>query len=428
MFRALSASVAPARAPRRHVGGAAAAALVTVALAACRVGGQGPSPAPLPFVSAEAAAARGVDVRTLRSRLDRAVTDAVRDGAFPGAVALVGSRAGILALASAGQLDANDPATPNERTIWDLASLTKVIGTTSAMERLVQAGKVDLDAPVQRYLPEWTGPGKDQVRIRHLLTHSAGLPAWRPLYKEASSPEQAMALVLATPLDTVPGVRMVYSDLGAILLGEVVRRVSGAPLDVFVGREVFTPLGMRETGWRPAPSLKPRIAPTEIDPWRQRHLRGEVHDENAYALGGMTGHAGLFSTAADLSRLARMYLNWGTLDGVRVLDSTTIARFTARPETSLSNRALGWEKPTGSNSAGHRMSPAAFGHTGFTGTSIWIDPGNDIFVILLTNRVNPTRENRKIGQVRIAVADAVMGTLQGCADNASLLECPAGGR
>ena len=237
MFRSLEAPVATPRAPRRHLGSAVATALATIAIAACRVGGQGPSPAPLPYVSAEAAAARGIDVRTLKSRLDRAVQEAVRDGAFPGAVALVGSRAGILALASGGQLDVNDAATPNERTIWDLASLTKVIGMTSAMERLVQAGKIDLDAPVQRYLPEWTGPGKDQVRIRHLLTHSAGLPAWRPLYKEAASPAQAMALVLATPLDTVPGVRMVYSDLGAILLGEIVRRVSGAPLDAFVDRK-----------------------------------------------------------------------------------------------------------------------------------------------------------------------------------------------
>jgi CubicO group peptidase (beta-lactamase class C family) len=185
---------------------------------------------------------------------------------------------------------------------------------------------------------------------------------------------------------------------------------------------------MRETAWRPAASLRARIAPTEVDPWRQRHLRGEVHDENAFALGGISAHAGLFSSAADLSRLARMYLNHGRLDGVQVLDSATIARFTSRPDSPLSNRALGWEKPNGSNSAGRRMSAAAFGHTGFTGTSFWVDPANDVFVILLTNRVNPTRENRKIGGVRIAVADAVMGALQGCAENATLLECPGSGR
>lgn len=395
---------------------------------ACRLPGQGPSPAPLPRVSPEEAAARRVSVAELQGRLERVLQQAMRDSAFPGAVALVGSRTGILAEASVGRLDAADATVPNERTLWDLASLTKVIGMTSAVMRLVQEGRIDLDAPVQRYLPEWTGPGKDRVTVRHLLSHSSGLPAWRPLYKEAHSPAEALALVFATPLDTLPGVRMVYSDLGAILLGQIATRVSGIPFDQFVTREVFRPLGMRETRWLPPASLRSRIAPTEVDPWRQRHLRGEVHDENAYALGGISAHAGLFSTAADLSRLARMYLGHGRLDRVQVLDSATIEGFTARPNSSLSNRALGWEKPNGANSAGKRMSPAAFGHTGFTGTSFWVDPANDVFVILLTNRVNPTRQNTKIGQVRIAVSDAVMGALQGCPEGASVLECPANDR
>jgi CubicO group peptidase (beta-lactamase class C family) len=309
-----------------------------------------------------------------------------------------------------------------------MASLTKVVGLTSAVLRLVQDGRLDIDAPVQRYVPEWKGPNKDRVTVRHLLTHSSGLPSWRPLYKEATSPAHALSLVLATPLDTLPGRRMVYSDLGAILLGEVATRVAGRPFHEIATREVFAPLDMRETAWLPPASKRARIAPTEIDPWRQRHLRGEVHDENAYALGGVAPHAGLFSTAADLSRLARMYLGHGVLDGVRVLDSATIARFTSRPDSPLSNRALGWEKPTGSNSAGRRMSASAFGHTGFTGTSFWVDPANDVFVILLTNRVNPTRENRRIAGVRVAVADAVLGTLQGCAENAPVLECPASSR
>lgn len=395
---------------------------------ACRLPGQGPSIPPLPRVSAEAAAARRIDVAALQGRLERVLQQAVRDSAFPGAVALVGGHDGVLAQASVGHLDAGDPAIPTERTLWDLASLTKVVGMTSALMHLVQEGRVDLDAPVQRYLPEWTGQWKDRVTVRHLLTHSSGLPAWRPLYKEANSPSEAMQLVFATPLDTVPGVRMVYSDLGAILLGQVVTRVSGAPFNEYVTRKVFRPLGMRETRWLPPRSLAKRIAPTEIDPWRQRHLRGEVHDENAFALGGISAHAGLFSTAADLSRLARMYLGHGRLDGVQVLDSAVIERFTAHPSSSLSNRALGWEKPNGSNSAGHRMSSAAFGHTGFTGTSLWVDPGNDVFVILLTNRVNPTRQNTKIGRVRIAVADAVLGALEGCAEGATVLECPGEGR
>lgn len=402
--------------------------LLAVATTACRLPGQRPTPRPLPRVPAEEAAARGIDVATLQQRLERALAQAARDSAFPGAVAMVGSRSGILAQASVGVLDAANPVRPDERTIWDLASLTKVVGMTSAVLHLVQEGKLDLEAPVQRYLPEWTGPGKERVTLRHLLSHSAGLPAWRPLYKEANSPEQALALVLATPLDTLPGVRMVYSDLGAILMAQVASRVAGTSFDRYVTERVFRPLGMRETGWRPARSLRARIAPTEVDPWRQRHLRGEVHDENAFALGGISGHAGLFSTATDLSLLARAYLGRGVLDGVRVFDEATVTRFTAQPDSPLSNRALGWEKPNGSNSGGHRLSPSAFGHTGFTGTSLWIDPAQDVFIILLTNRVNPTRENRKIGQVRIAVADAVMGALQGCPEGASVLECPGTGR
>lgn len=380
------------------------------------------------MASAAEVSSRRIDVARVQGALDRVLQRALQDSAFPGAYAVVGTHSGILAQAGVGHLDADDPTVPDAKTLWDLASLTKVVGLTSGVMRLVQAGKLDIDSPVQRYLPEWTGQWKARVTVRHLLTHSSGLPAWRPLYKEATSPAQALALVLATPLDTVPGVRMVYSDLGAILLGQIVNRVAGVPFNVLATREVFEPLGMRETTWLPPKSKLPRIAPTEIDPWRQRHLRGEVHDENAFALGGISSHAGLFSTAADLSRLTRMYLNHGILDGVRVLDSATIERFTARPDSPLSNRALGWEKPTGSNSAGHRMSARAFGHTGFTGTSIWIDPGQDIFVILLTNRVNPTRENRRIGQVRIGVADAVLGVIQGCADSATILECPGSQR
>ncbi len=176
-----------------------------------------------------------------------------------------------------------------------------------------------------------------------------------------------MALAIATPLDTMPGIRMVYSDLGAIILGEVVMRVTGQPLERFLREQVFASLGMRETTYLPAESLLARIAPTEVDPWRQRHLRGEVHDENAFALGGVSAHAGLFSTAQDLVRLARMYLGGGTLEGVRFLSPVTIAQFTTVQDPALSHRALGWETPNGTNSAGHLMSSRAFGHTGFTG-------------------------------------------------------------
>ena len=352
-------------------------------------------------------AAAAVVLDSLRSILQRARTDS----AFPAAYAIVGNRSGIVAEFGVGALDWKPSPPPDARTLWDLASLTKVVGMTSAVMQLVDAGRIDLDAPAQRYLPEWTGANKERVTIRHLLTHSSGLPAWRPLYKESSSAESAVAVVIATDLDTLPASRMVYSDLGAILLGKVVERVSGEALDAYLARRVFGPLGMRDTRYRPPVSERERIAPTEYDPWRQRHIRGEVHDENAFALGGVSGHAGLFSTARDLARFARMYLNGGTLDGARILSRETIERFTAVQNASLSHRALGWETPNGSNSAGRRMSSRAFGHTGFTGTSIWMDPANDVFVVLLTNRVNPTRQNPRIGAVRIALADAVLAAL-----------------
>ena len=348
----------------------------------------------------------------LRDTVLRLLERAISDSAFPGAYAVVGTHDRILASVGAGRLDWSASPAPDEHTIWDLASLTKVVGMTTALMQLVEEGRVELDAPVERYLTEWTGSGKDRVTVRDLLTHSAGLPAWRPLYKEAPDAASALALVVATPLDTVPGARYVYSDLGAILLGQIVERVSGEPLDVHLRRRVFEPLGMTATGFRPDASLRSRIAPTEYDPWRQRHLRGEVHDENAFALGGVAGHAGLFSTAHDLARFAQMYLNGGALGPRRVFTPRTMAIFTTVQDRRLSHRGLGWETPTGTNSSGRGLSPTAFGHTGFTGTSLWIDPASDLFIILLTNRVNPTRENRRIGAVRIALADAVTAALQ----------------
>lgn len=366
--------------------------------------------ASVPRVPAEArdAVADRLLAFSLQDSLTAILTAGVRDSAFPGAVAVVGTHRGAVITATAGSIDWAPSPEPTLSTLWDVASLTKVIGLTSAMMLLVERGQLDLDAPVQRYVREFSSRGKEAVTVRHLLTHSSGLPAWRPLYKEAEGPAEALALAIATPLDTIPGIRMVYSDLGAIILGEVVARVSGQALETFLRNQVFAPLGMRETMFRPPVSLRERIAPTEVDPWRQRHLRGEVHDENAYALGGVSSHAGLFSTAADLVLLARMYLNRGVLDGNRFLATATIDTFTAVQNSAMSHRALGWETPNGSNSAGRLMSPLSFGHTGFTGTSFWVDRQRGVFVILLSNRVNPTREHRGITAVRTAVADAAM--------------------
>jgi len=362
--------------------------------------------APVPGIPRQQALRLGDSVRAVLTR-------AIADSAFPGAYAAVGTADGIIVEYGVGRLDAADGARPSATTIWDLASLTKVIGTTSAMMQLVGSGRVALDSPVVRYLPAWKAPGANRITVRQLLSHSSGMPAWRALYKEAATPEEAEQQLFATSPDTVPGVRYVYSDLGFILLGKIVERVSGERLAAYDSAHVFAPLGMIDTRYLPPAALLPRIAPTEQDPWRQRKVRGEVHDENAVRLGGVSGHAGLFSTGQDLARFARMYLRNGTLDGVRVFDSSAVATFTRMQDSTISRRALGWETPTGGNSAGHRLSPVAFGHTGFTGTSLWMDPAQGVFVLLLTNRVNPTRENRKIGGVRTALVDAAVGALRG---------------
>lgn len=362
-----------------------------------------PSASPGHF-AASARDSRSALQDSLRSILRRAEIDS----AFPGAYAVVGTHAGKLAADSVGHLDWQPSPVPNEHTLWDLASLTKVVGMTTAIMQLYEQGKIALDAPLQRYIPEWQGPHKDLVTVRHLITHTSGLPADKPYDRITHDPDSIAKLLFSTPLDTLPGVRMLYSDIGAYMLGRLVERVSGESLDQYVLNHVFKPLGMDETMYRPPASLRARIAPTEIDPVRGGKVWGVVHDERAYYLGGVSAHAGIFSSAYDLARFARMYLNGGELGGVRIVKPQTIALFTAR---QLQDRALGWQKPDGRNSAGHLMSERAFGHTGFTGTSIWIDPERDVFVILLSNRVNPTRANTKIGRYRVALADAVMSTL-----------------
>jgi CubicO group peptidase (beta-lactamase class C family) len=248
-----------------------------------------------------------------------------------------------------------------------------------------------------------------------LLTHSSGLAAWRPFYKEAADRAEARAQLLLVGPEAAPGTRYLYSDMNFMLLGLVVEEITQLTLDSAFNTLVAQPLRLVDTRFRPDSGLRPRVAPTEFDPWRQRQLRGEVHDENAARFDGVSGHAGLFSTGADLSRFVRLWMNGGSVDGVRLASPQTVAEFTRAQDTLVSRRALGWETPTGGNSAGKRLSAAAFGHTGFTGTSIWVDPTRQLFVILLTNRVNPTRENRKIGGVRTTLADAVAGAIDAVA-------------
>jgi CubicO group peptidase (beta-lactamase class C family) len=333
------------------------------------------------------------------AEVDRLLESYRERGAFPGGVLAVGDREGLIHLHPFGRQTYNENAPPvTAATLYDLASLTKVVATTTMAMILVDEGRLDLDRPV-----------REGVTVRHLLTHSSGLPALAPFFKEIRGKEAYVERIRSMDLTYPPGSRSVYSDPGVILLGEILEQIAGEPLDAFVRKRVFEPLGMKDTMYRPPPELLPRIAPTEFDPWRGRLVHGEVHDENTFAMGGIAPHAGLFGTAGDLSRFAQMMLK-GSIGGM--VSPETIELFTRKAGIPDSDRALGWDtkSPEGS-SAGTLLSPRSFGHTGFTGTSIWIDPERQIYVILLTNRVHPTRENNLIREARPAVADAVVRAL-----------------
>ena len=343
--------------------------------------------------------------------IDRVIERGIKAGGYPGASVVVGRKGAAVWEKGFGRLGwtAESGSVVPERTIYDLASLTKVIGTTTAVMILFDEGKLHLDDAVSKYIPEFNGGGKERVTLRMLLEHRSGLPAGRDLWRIAHTPEEARAAVISTPLFAAPGQFYEYSDLGADMLGFTVEAVAGEKLDAFLQRRVFTPLGMSDTHFRPDASLRGRIAPTEIDPPRGYPLRGEVHDENAYALGGVAGHAGLFSTVSDLSIFAQMMLNGGTYDGTRVIAESTVQLFTHRGSAANSTRALGWDTCAGEYGCGKYMGADAYGHTGYTGTSLWIDPDHDMFVILLTNRVHAARARRPakvISDVRADLADA----------------------
>ena len=348
--------------------------------------------------------------------IERVVARGIKAGGYPGAAVVVGRKGAAVMEKGFGRLSwvPTSAAVDADQTIYDVASLTKVVGTTAAIMILFDEKKIDLDERVVTYLPTFNGGEKGQVTIRQLLTHTSGLPAGRDIWRITNTPLEARAAVVASHLEARPGSRYIYSDLGADLLGLVVEVVSGEPLDKFLERRVFAPLGMNNTFYRPADSLRYRIAPTEVTPPRGYPLRGEVHDENAYALGGVAGHAGLFSTAADLSVFAQMMLNGGEYNGVQIISRATVDLFTSR---SVGHRALGWDTAEGDYGSGRFLGPTAYGHTGFTGTSMWIDPERQMFVILLTNRVHAARALRPakvISDVRADLSDAaVLAVLDG---------------
>jgi len=345
----------------------------------------------------------------------RILEEAVREKAFPGCAAAVGTSREVLWEDGVGGLDyeSRDRATP--ATIYDLASLTKVVGTTLVILALVRDGKLNVTDLVCRHLPPFAGGGRETVTIEDLLCHCGGLPAWRPLYEGRHGYEEVLAAALATPLERPPRTSELYSDLGFILLGEIAARAGGEPLDALERKLVALPCSLRSTTRKLEAADFARVAPTERRQVRQTDgsellvtTRGVVHDENAAAADGRTGHAGLFSTADDLARLASQLLL--AYHGESNVFPQELARkfLTRRNLVPGSSRALGWDTPARGSSAGDLLGERSFGHTGFTGTSIWIDPDRDLYVILLTNRVHPSRENSKIAAVRRRFADAVV--------------------
>ena len=298
----------------------------------------------------------------------------------------------------------------NDSTMYDMASLTKVVAATTAAMILEEEGKLDIDRTVASYLPEYDVPDKRAITVRMLLTHASGIRSNHPLWKEAKGREQYFAGMVKHPLESVPGTQVLYTDWNMVLMQFIVERITGQTLDQFLDSRVFGPLGLRDTRYNPPASLKPRIAPTETEDFRGGQVWGVVHDETAWVLGGVSGNAGLFSSARDLAVFMQMLLNGGSYGETRILRPTTVARWTARQRADAS-RALGWDTPSPNSSAGRYFSLRSFGHTGFTGTSVWADPEKELFVVLLTNRVNPTRDNQKIGPLRRAVVDAIQQSI-----------------
>jgi beta-glucosidase-like glycosyl hydrolase/CubicO group peptidase (beta-lactamase class C family) len=344
--------------------------------------------------------------------LDRAVADRT----FPGGVLAVGYQNELIVHEFGRQTyDAKSPAV-NVDTIYDAASLTKPVVTATLVAMQVEAGRIGLDLPVARYIPEWNdGPNPDwrkTVTVRNLLTHSSGLPAHKDYFLTLHSKREFIAAICREPLEYAPGTKTIYSDLGFILLGEILERSTGKTVDQLAHQEIFAPLDMSASTFNPPKNLLGRIAPTENDAtFRKELVQGKVHDENAFAMGGVAGHAGLFTTAGDLAVFCQMLLNGGIYAHHRMLARSTITQFTAAQALAGNARTLGWMSPTPNSTSGHYFSARSFGHLGFTGTSIWIDPDRRLFVILLTNRVYPTRDNDKIAAVRPAVHDAVVESL-----------------
>ena len=346
--------------------------------------------------------------------VDKVINKAIEDKSFPGAVVLVWKDGKTIYEKAFGNYT-YDSSSPKIKTttIYDLASLTKVVATTTAAMICYDRKLFSLDDKVVKYIPEFGVNGKEYITIKNLLIHNSGLPAWKKFYGRDLKYDDVINEIYSSELEYKTGEKTVYSDLGIITLGKIIEKVSGKSLDVFCKDEIFIPLKMESTFYNPDDSLKKLCAPTETDNyWRMKTLQGEVHDETSAMLNGVAGHAGLFSTADDLAKLMSVLLNKGKVNQKVFIQQSTIELFTKRVSEE-STRAIGWDtKSDSGSSAGKYFSKNSFGHTGYTGTSIWADPDRNLFVIFFTNRVYPTRENTKIQKVRPQLHNAVIKSIE----------------
>jgi CubicO group peptidase (beta-lactamase class C family) len=346
------------------------------------------------------------------SRAFQILADAVEQKAFPGAATAVTHGGKLVALKALGRFTFDVTSPPVEaESIFDLASLTKVVATTSMAMILYERGLLDLEMPVVTILPEFRSEDsrRKEIILRQLMAHSSGLPWYERLFLRTHSRDELLREAFAVPLKHDPGARAEYSDVGFILLGVTLERIAGEPLDRFCQREIFGPLGMSHTSYNPPASSRSKIPPTVDDQtFRKRIIQGEVQDENASVMGGVAPHAGLFATPSDLAIFAQAILNGGAL----ILRRETLSFFTRREQSPAgTSRALGWDTPSKPSQSGKYFSPSSFGHLGYTGTSLWIDPERDVSITLLTNRTWPDCSNWAIKEVRPAFHDAVMEAL-----------------
>lgn len=360
--------------------------------------------------------AAGKDLQSKFSAAYDLLSRGVADHAFPGGVIAIGYKADLSIHPFGRHTYESSSRAVTPDTIYDVASLTKPVVTTTLIAMEVEAGQINLDTPIGNYLPEWnSGPqpeSRSRVTVRHLLTHTSGLAGHVTYYQSLKSKREIIARALSEQLLQLPSEKCEYSDPGFILLGNILETITGRSIDILAQQRIFEPLEMKTTMFNPSREFQSRIAPTGIDsPLRKGLIKGTPHDDNTFVMGGIAGHAGLFSTASDLAAFCQTMLNGGIYAHHRLLKRSTVEEFTSAQPLAKNSRTLGWVVPTEPSASGKYFSSRSFGHAGFTGTSIWCDPEKDFFVILLTNRVHPVRTNEKIQQVRPALHDAVAEAL-----------------